>query len=170
MVDLSTQYLGMTLKNPVIAGSCGLTNSVKSIKELEESGAGAVVLKSIFEEEIAFEYDDILNEAESKGYDLDQFDYYDYKIKEDNLSRYTALINDSKKSVIQSIEPNLIGDPVDGFGKGLLIPSHNVSAAQLIRIHLIPAGDEHHRKFHVPAQFQRSPDHHLRHGANSQKS
>jgi len=99
MVDLSTQYLGMTLKNPVIAGSCGLTNSVKSIKELEESGAGAVVLKSIFEEEIAFEYDDILNEAESKGYDLDQFDYYDYKIKEDNLSRYTALINDSKKNV-----------------------------------------------------------------------
>jgi len=59
MADLSTQYLGMTLKNPVIAGSSGLTNSVKSIKQLEEGGAGAVVLKSIFEEEIAFEYDDI---------------------------------------------------------------------------------------------------------------
>ncbi len=60
MVDLSTEYLGMKLKNPVIAGSSGLTNSVKSIKELEESGAGAVVLKSIFEEEIAFEYEDNL--------------------------------------------------------------------------------------------------------------
>lgn len=99
MADLSTQYLGMTLKNPVIAGSSGLTNSVKSIKQLEEGGAGAVVLKSIFEEEIAFEYDDILKEAESKGYDLDQFDYYDYKIKEDNLNKYTALISESKKSV-----------------------------------------------------------------------
>jgi dihydroorotate dehydrogenase (fumarate) len=43
MVDLSTQYLGMKLKNPVIAGSSGLTNSVKSIQEFEESGAGAVV-------------------------------------------------------------------------------------------------------------------------------
>ncbi len=99
MVDLSTEYLGMKLKNPVIAGSSGLTNSVKSIKEFEESGAGAVVLKSIFEEEIAFEYEDILKEAESKGYNLDQFDYYDYKIKEDNLDKYTTLINESKKNV-----------------------------------------------------------------------
>jgi len=99
MVDLSTEYLGMKLKSPVIAGSSGLTNSVKSIKELEESGAGAVVLKSIFEEEIAFEYEDILKEAESKGYNLDQFDYYDYKIKEDNLDKYTTLISESKKNV-----------------------------------------------------------------------
>ena len=99
MVDLSTEYLGLKLKNPVIAGSSGLTNSVKSIKELEESGAAAVVLKSIFEEEIAFEYEDILNEAESKGYNLDQFDYYDYKIKEDNLDKYTTLISESKKNV-----------------------------------------------------------------------
>ena len=99
MVDLSTQYLGMTLKNPVIAGSSGLSNSAKKVKALEENGAGAVVLKSIFEEEIAFEYEDILNEAESKGYDLDQFDYYDYKIKEDNLNKYTSLISESKKNV-----------------------------------------------------------------------
>ena len=67
MADLSTQYLGLKLKNPIIAGSSGLTNSAKSIQQLEEGGAGAVVLKSIFEEEIAFEYDDILKEAESKG-------------------------------------------------------------------------------------------------------
>ena len=99
MVDLSTEYLGMKLKNPVIAGSSGLTNSVKSIQELAENGAAAVVLKSIFEEEIAFEYEDILKEAESKGYNLDQFDYYDYKIKEDNIDKYTTLISESKKNV-----------------------------------------------------------------------
>ena len=99
MVDLSTEYLGLKLKNPVVAGSSGLTNSVKSIREIEENGAGAVVLKSIFEEEIAFEYEDILKEAESKGYNLDQFDYYDYKIKEDNLDKYTTLISESKKNV-----------------------------------------------------------------------
>ena len=99
MVDLSTEYLGLKLKNPVIAGSSGLTNSVKSVKELAENGAGAVVLKSIFEEEIAFEYEDIMKEAESKGYNLDQFDYYDYKIKEDNIDKYTTLISESKKNV-----------------------------------------------------------------------
>ena len=47
MVDLSTEYLGMKLKNPVIAGSSGLTNSVKSIKELEENGAAAVFDSSL---------------------------------------------------------------------------------------------------------------------------
>ena len=99
MVDLSTQYLGMKLKNPVIAGSSGLTNSVKSIQDLEESGAGAVVLKSIFEEEIAFEYEDILKEASDEGVNLDQFDYYDFHIKGEKLDKYTTLIQESKKAV-----------------------------------------------------------------------
>jgi len=99
MADLSTQYLGMKLKNPVIAGSSGLTNSVKSIQDLEGSGAGAVVLKSIFEEEIAFEYEDILKEASEEGVNLDQFDYYDFHIKGEKLDKYTTLIEESKKSV-----------------------------------------------------------------------
>lgn len=99
MVDLSTEYLGLKLKNPVIAGSSGLTNSVKGVKQIEENGAGAVVLKSIFEEEIAFEYEDILKEAEAEGINLDQFDYYDFQIKGENLDKYTTLIKESKNSV-----------------------------------------------------------------------
>jgi dihydroorotate dehydrogenase (fumarate) len=99
MVDLSTQYLGMTLKNPVIAGSSGLTNSVKNIRDFEANGAGAVVLKSIFEEEIAFEYEDILKEASEEGVSLDQFDYYDFHIKGEKLDKYTTLIEESKKNV-----------------------------------------------------------------------
>jgi len=51
MADLSTEYLGIKLKNPIIVGSSGLTSSVKKIKDIEENGVGAVVLKSIFEEE-----------------------------------------------------------------------------------------------------------------------
>lgn len=60
MADLSTKYLGLTLKNPIIVGSSGLTDSVAGIEDLENNGAGAVVLKSIFEEDIAFEYEEIL--------------------------------------------------------------------------------------------------------------
>ena len=60
MADLSTKYLGITLRNPIIVGSSGLTNSVEKIQDLEKKGAGAVVLKSIFEEEIAFEYADFI--------------------------------------------------------------------------------------------------------------
>jgi len=52
MANLETKYMGLSLKNPIIAASSGLTNSVSDIKEFEENGAGAVVLKSIFEEEI----------------------------------------------------------------------------------------------------------------------
>ena len=55
MADLSTNYLGLQLKNPIVVGSSGLTDSVAKIKNLETMGAGAVVLKSLFEEEIIME-------------------------------------------------------------------------------------------------------------------
>ncbi len=99
MADLTTDYLGLKLRNPIVAGSSGLSNSVKGVKEFEEKGAGAVVLKSIFEEEIVYEYQDILKEASEQEVNLDQFDYYDYQIKGEKLDKYTNLIADSKKSV-----------------------------------------------------------------------
>ena len=52
MAQLTTTYAGLTLQNPIIISSSGLTNSAAKIKELEKSGAGAVVLKSVFEEQI----------------------------------------------------------------------------------------------------------------------
>lgn len=99
MADLSTNYLGLKLKNPIIIGSCGLTDSVKSIIELEKSGAAAVVLKSIFEEEITLEYDKILKQADSLGYHEEELDYFDYKIRERNISNYLELIREAKKNV-----------------------------------------------------------------------
>lgn len=99
MVDLSTSYLGLELKNPIIAGSSGLTGSVKSVVELAQNGAAAVVLKSLFEEEIALEYEDILKEAAADGVNLEQFDYYDFQLKGDKLDEYTTLIEESKKNI-----------------------------------------------------------------------
>jgi dihydroorotate dehydrogenase (fumarate) len=51
-MDLSTRYLGLTLKNPVIASASPLTATVDGIRRLEDCGAGAVVLPSLFEEQI----------------------------------------------------------------------------------------------------------------------
>lgn len=51
-MDLSTTYLGLSLKNPVIVASCGLTETVAQIKSCEQAGAGAVVMKSLLEEQI----------------------------------------------------------------------------------------------------------------------
>lgn len=51
-MDISTKYLGLELKNPIIVGSCGLTKTVEKIQKCEEAEAGAVVMKSLFEEQI----------------------------------------------------------------------------------------------------------------------
>jgi len=99
MPDLSTRYLGLTLRNPIIVGSCGLTGSVARIKELEEKGAAAVVLKSIFEEEILAESEVAVGEAAPTGYALEAYDYFDYQIRGERLAEYKALIAESKKSV-----------------------------------------------------------------------
>jgi len=55
MTDLKTNYLGVPLKNPVVVGACKLTSNIDSLKKIENAGAAAVVLKSLFEEQIGYE-------------------------------------------------------------------------------------------------------------------
>ncbi len=59
MADLSTTYMGLKLKNPVIAGSCNLSMKIENIKAMEEAGVGAIVYKSLFEEQVNFESADL---------------------------------------------------------------------------------------------------------------
>jgi dihydroorotate dehydrogenase (fumarate) len=100
MADLSTKFMGLDLKNPIIAGSSGLSGTLKGVQELEEAGAGAVVLKSIFEEEIVHEMDDMIKKkAPLSSWDIEKFDYYDYVIKGENIDKYTDLIKEAKKAV-----------------------------------------------------------------------
>lgn len=54
-MDLSTRYLGLTLKNPLVASASPLTHDLGNLRRLEDCGAAAVVLPSIFEEEIEAE-------------------------------------------------------------------------------------------------------------------
>lgn len=96
MADLTTTYLGLKLKNPIIASSSGLTEHLKSIKELEKNGAAAIVLKSIFEEEITHEYEALVQEADNLGYNSEHMDYFDYQIREKNLAHYIQLIKGAK--------------------------------------------------------------------------
>ncbi len=51
-VDLSTRYLGLQLKNPLVVGSCPLTCDLAVLHRLEDAGAAAVVLPSLFQEQI----------------------------------------------------------------------------------------------------------------------
>ncbi|TVR67156.1 MAG: dihydroorotate dehydrogenase-like protein [Spirochaetaceae bacterium] len=52
MADLETKYLGLTLRNPLVVSSCEITSKVTGIRLAVDAGAGAVVLKSLFEEQI----------------------------------------------------------------------------------------------------------------------
>jgi dihydroorotate dehydrogenase (fumarate) len=99
MPDLSVSYLGLTLPGPIIAGSSGLTDKPEKIAELERCGAGAVVLKSIFEEEILNEYEQVMREEAPGRYKDDYLDYFDFRIKEVNLEQYLDLLRQSKRMV-----------------------------------------------------------------------
>lgn len=48
MIDIKTQYAGLTLRNPIIVGSSGLTNNAERNRDFEKAGAGAIVLKFSF--------------------------------------------------------------------------------------------------------------------------
>ena len=103
-MDLTSKYLGLNLKNPIVIGSCSLTSNVSEIKKLEKNGAGAVVLKSIFEEEILMDAENQLQEAKENSFIYDKYsetlDYIDIHVKEANLNAYIQLIKGAKKEVL----------------------------------------------------------------------
>ena len=83
MVDLSTTYLGLTLKNPLVVSPSPLCEKIDNIRQMEDAGASAVVLPSLFEEQITLEshhLDRYLSHgtesfAESLTYFPDMIDY-----------------------------------------------------------------------------------------------
>src|SRR5579862_3985537 len=69
-IDLSTTYLGLQLKNPLVPSAGPMCEDVGNIRRMEDCGASAVVLHSLFEEQInleSFELDRFLSEAEERG-------------------------------------------------------------------------------------------------------
>lgn len=95
MANLQTSYLGLNLKNPLIVSSSGLTSNIESIKKLEANGAAAVVLKSLFEEQI-------LHEAGSLTASSDYPEAEDYLkayVTSNNVDKYLELISNAKEAV-----------------------------------------------------------------------
>jgi dihydroorotate dehydrogenase (fumarate) len=86
----------LDLKNPIVVSSSGLTNSVEKIKKIEEMGAGAVVLKSLFEEQIDFEAGSLMNDDDSYP---EAGDYISNYVKNTSVEKYLDLIKDAKKAV-----------------------------------------------------------------------
>lgn len=100
MSKLNTKYLGLDLKSPVIAGSSGVSMSIDRVNTLVESGIGAVVLKSIFEEEINKK----AGVLESMGHDYPEaMDYILEYTKSNSLDKYLEYISEVKKTGVPVI-------------------------------------------------------------------
>jgi len=95
MADLTTTYLGLKLQNPFVVSSSGLTASVDGVRKAVQAGAGAVVLKSLFEEQLRSDVSGISIDPEEgvssgSGVFLEQMGIHG------GAGEYLSLIRDSK--------------------------------------------------------------------------
>jgi dihydroorotate dehydrogenase (fumarate) len=96
MVNLATKYMGLTLKNPIIVSSCSLTHSAEGVKRCADAGAGAVVLKSLFEEQINADVQ-ALSDSSVSQFHAEEFDYIQRMGLDMNADEYLKVIEESKE-------------------------------------------------------------------------
>jgi dihydroorotate dehydrogenase (fumarate) len=116
-VDLSSRYLGLPLANPVVASASPLTGSLDSLKRLQDAGVGAVVLPSLFEEQIEHEematHDLMLYGAElspeARGF------FPEVRAHDTGTANYLKLIGDARKALSVPVIASLNGHTPGGW-------------------------------------------------------
>ncbi|HUD23908.1 MAG TPA: dihydroorotate dehydrogenase-like protein [Acidobacteriaceae bacterium] len=115
MIDFSTRYLGLKLNGPIVVSSTPLSESLDNIRRMEDVGASAIVLTSLFEEQLALESraldEDLSRGTESFAESLDYLpDQSDYRMTQDvyleHLRRAKAAV---KIPIIASLNGNTVG-------------------------------------------------------------
>lgn len=138
MADLSTDFVGLKLRNPLIVSSSGLTDSVEKIRQLEKAGAGAVVLKSLFEEQILYEAGHLARSSDYPEAD----DYILNYTRSNTVDQYLDLIEGASAAVsipvIASINCISASEWTDFAGK---IEEAGAAALEL-NVYFLPAGKE----------------------------
>ena len=143
-MNLTTNYLGMSLKNPIVASSSPLSHTVNSIRRLEDAGAAAVVMYSLFEEQIGFDsyYIDhhLTQGIDSYAESISYFpDMQTYNVGPDE---YLNLIRRAKEAVDIPIVGSLNGTSVGGWTDyATLIEDAGADALEL-NIYYLPANTE----------------------------
>ena len=93
MSNLKTIFAGLELRNPIIVSSCSLTDNAEGCRRFEEAGAAAVVLKSLFEENIARRTEHLTDEAAH----AESADYLQGYLRAQMLREYLDLVSDAKR-------------------------------------------------------------------------
>jgi len=99
MSNLETTYLGLKLRNPLIAASSGLTGTVEKIKELETAGIGAIILKSIFEEQINNEVTSMLEKDQQNMAYPEAEDYIKNYLRSNTVTNHLELLSKARGAV-----------------------------------------------------------------------
>lgn len=143
-MNLSTNYLGMCLKNPIVVSSSPLSHSVTSIRHVEDAGAAAIVMYSLFEEQIGFDsyYLDfhLTQGVDSYAESINYFpDMQSYNI---GPEEYLNLIRRAKEAVDIPIIGSLNGTSVGGWTDyATLIEEAGADALEL-NIYYLPTSTE----------------------------
>ena len=143
-MNLSTNYLGMVLKNPIVASSSPLSHTVDSIRRLEDAGAAAVVMYSLFEEQIGFDsyYVDHHLTAGTDSY-AESISYFpDMQTYNVGPDAYLNLIRRAKDAVDIPVIGSLNGASVGGWTDyATLIEDAGADALEL-NVYYLPANPE----------------------------
>lgn len=96
-MNTKVKYLGLELNSPIVAGSCGLTANVDNLCKLEQAGVGAVVLKSVFEEEIIHDIKRNTHVFAPVGNYGASYDYVAQRISDTAMADHFSLIKAAKE-------------------------------------------------------------------------
>jgi dihydroorotate dehydrogenase (fumarate) len=143
-MDLTTRYMGMTLKNPIVASSSPLSHTVDGIRRLEDAGAAAVVIYSLFEEQISLEsyYIDYYLTHGTDSYSEAQSYFPELQHYNTGPDEYLNLIRRAKESVNVPIIGSLNGISTGGWLEyARLIEAAGADALEL-NIYFIPTDTE----------------------------
>ena len=120
MADLKTTYMGLELKNPLIAASSRLTEDADKIKRCEDAGAGAAVMKSLFEEQIDSDSRHMMQQMDVFSH-TDAYDFISHSSKDFYIDAYLESLEKAKNAVdipvIASVNCRNDGSWIDYAGR-----------------------------------------------------
>lgn len=143
-MDLTTQYLGMKLSNPLVAGASPLSQTVEGVRRLADSGVGAVVLYSLFEEEIRREAEERARFAnEYNETYAESLTYFPATVSRDHgANRYLHLVESAASALDVPVIGSLNGVTPGGWARYARSIQDAGAAAIELNIYYLP-GDPH---------------------------
>ncbi|MBL4606358.1 MAG: dihydroorotate dehydrogenase-like protein [Pseudomonadales bacterium] len=139
MVDITSEYLGIKLKNPLIASSSPLTGSLDKARELEDAGAAAIVLPSLFEEELIEDQEIMHGTLDFQAIGFGEADSFlpEIQLYQSHLDQYLEKAQAIKSSLDIPVIGSLNGRSLSGWLENAkLLEELNCDALELNTYHV----------------------------------